>query len=196
MHAIFSRCIRQALGHARPATTVIRIMNVVYTCIRRLALLECVSRAHEIKIYPSSVVRRPSLDLDSWFLSNFSCMLPCTIRMNVVRSFQRKTRFSIFGDFFAFSLTLDPMGAIMSKYHPYIKLLLTCDKLLLNFLLNGPHQSTVLNFWNLELMIFKDVSPEISRSLLYNINKEAKSVLLYRQWAIVERNGVKSGLRG
>ncbi len=52
-----------------------------------LALLDYVSRAHEIEIRPSSVVRRPSVRL--WhqlslnfmhgFLSNFSCGFPWAI---------------------------------------------------------------------------------------------------------------------
>ncbi len=56
-----------------------------------LALLDYVSRAHEIAIYPSSVVRpsvRPSvsqlsLNLMHGFLSNFGCWFPWAIRSDV-----------------------------------------------------------------------------------------------------------------
>ncbi len=102
-----------------------------------LALLDYVSRAHEIAICPSSVVRpsvRPSisqlpvsLNLMHEFLSNFNCGFPWATY--IVRS-----------DIFLFSLTWDPMGAKISKRYSY-KAQLKFFKLFLNFLPNGPHKT-------------------------------------------------------
>ncbi len=52
----------------------------------------------------------------------------------------------IFYEYFSFSLTWDPMGAKSSKNYFSLKSLLNPFKLFLNFLLIGPHKSTVLDF--------------------------------------------------
>ncbi len=49
-------------------------------------------------------------------------------------------------EYFSFSLTWDPMGTKTSKRYSCLKSLLNPFKLVLNFLLSGPHKSTVLNF--------------------------------------------------
>ncbi len=48
------------------------------------------------------------------------------------------------------------MGAKTSKRYSSLKSLLNIYKLFLNFLLSGIHKSTVLDFWNVEFMIFHD----------------------------------------
>ncbi len=128
-----------------------------------LALLDYVSRAHEIKIRPSSVVcpsvrlwRRLSLKLLHGFLSIFCCGFPWAICLDVFFIFEKKRHFLIFYEYFSFSLTWDPMGAKPSKRYSSLKKLLNLFKLLLNFLLSGAHKSTVLDFWNFEFRIFHE----------------------------------------
>ena len=64
--------------------------------------------------------------------------------------------FWFFTIFFSFSLTWDPMGANTSKRYSSLKSLLNPFKLDLKFLLCGPHKTTVLDFWNFEVLIFQD----------------------------------------
>ncbi len=189
---------------------------MIFVCIF-LALLDYVSRAHGIKIRPSSVVRRLSSVVRLWhrlslkllhgFLSNFGCSFPRSICPDVL--FFEIFFFLIFYEYFSFSLTWDPVGAKTSKRYsslrprlnpfklflnfwmvltkvlfwffeilsfwsftiffvfinmgPYrsqnyssLKSLLNPFKLFLNFLLIDPDKSTVLDFWNLEFLIFQD----------------------------------------
>ncbi len=64
---------------------------------------------------------------------------------------ENKTRFLIFSDLW---LALDPTGAKISKRYSSLKSPLNLFKLFLNFLLRGPHKSTVLDYWNLSLQFF------------------------------------------
>ena len=64
-----------------------------------LALLDYVSRSHEIEISPSSVVRPSSVrptKLKHGFLSNFSCCFPWVIRSDVFWIFEKKKNGGIF----------------------------------------------------------------------------------------------------
>ncbi len=63
--------------------------------------------------------------------------------------------FTNFHDFVSFSLTWDPMAAKTSKRYPSNKYLwISSNFNFLNLLLSGPHKSTVLDFWNFEVLIF------------------------------------------
>ncbi len=66
------------------------------------------------------------------------------------------------------------MGAKTSKRYSSLKSLLNPFKLLLKFLLSGPHKSTVLDFWNLGFLIFQEFC---SFSLTYD-PMGAKTLLL------------------
>ncbi len=87
-----------------------------------LALLDYVSRAHEIEIRPSSVVRRPSVRL--WhrlslkllygFLSNFSCGLPWAICPDVFFILKKKTFLNFLRIFFVF-VNMGPYGSKIFK---------------------------------------------------------------------------------
>ncbi len=113
-----------------------------------LALLDYVSRAREIEIRPSSVVRlwhRLSLKL----LHGFLCHMP-----RLFCHFWKKNFVLIFQEFCSFLLTWAPLGAKTSKRYSSLKSLLNPFKLFLKFLLSGPQKSTVLDFWNFELLIF------------------------------------------
>ena len=90
-----------------------------------LALLDYVSRAHEIKIRPSSVrgvVRlwhELSLNPGHGFLSNFGSCFPWDICPDVCLFFvfflKKKRIFGFFYEYFSFSLTCDPIRAKNSK---------------------------------------------------------------------------------
>ena len=73
---------------------------------------------------------------------------------------KKKMHFQMFEDlFFVFVLivlTWDPMGAQNSKRYSALKSLLNLFKLFLNFLLSGPHKSTIWDFWKFEFLIFQD----------------------------------------
>ncbi len=102
----------------------------------------------------SSVVRlwhRLSLKLLHGFLSNFSCGFPWAICPDVCFSFLRKKN----SEYFSFSVTWDPMGAKTSKRYSSLKSLLNPFKLFPNFLLIGPDK-VVLDFWNLDFLIFQE----------------------------------------
>ncbi len=84
-----------------------------------LALLDYVSRAHEIAICPSSVVRplsvRPSvsqlsLNLMNEFLSNFSCGFPWAIRSDFFWIFEKKFFVDFLRIFFVF-VNMGPYGS-------------------------------------------------------------------------------------
>ncbi len=114
-----------------------------------LALLDCVSRPYSMRICPSSV-RRPcpnlSQNLLDRFLSNFSCCLRWPIRPDVFWIFEKKNAFPIL--FFVF-VNMGPYGSKQIKRCSSLKSLLNIFKPFLNFLLNGPHKSTVLDFLKL-----------------------------------------------
>ena len=95
--------------------------------------------------------------------------------------------FDFSGFFFSFSLTWDSMGAKTSKRYSSHKSLLNLFNLFLNFLLNGPQKSTVLDFWNFEFAIFNDFT-----IVPYGRNQKPQ---LSGKRVIVERNGVKFGPR-
>ncbi len=65
--------------------------------------------------------------------------------------------FWFFRILFSFSLTWDPMAAKNFKMLLLPQSLLNLVKLFLNFLLSGPDKSTVLDFWNFELLIFHNI---------------------------------------
>ncbi len=120
------------------AMIFIKSLTDVLDWSRFLALLDYVSRAHEIAICPSSVVR-PSvrqsvlqLSLHG-FLSNFSCVSPGQYARAFFDFFKRKH--------FFFSLTWDPMGAKISKRYFFYKSQPKVFNLFLNFLPNGPHNT-------------------------------------------------------
>ncbi len=101
------------------------------------ALLDYVSRAHEIEIRPLSVRRlavrlwhRLSLKLLYGFLSNFSFGFPWPICPDFVFIFNF---FIFFYEYFWFSLTWDPMGAKTSKRYSSLKSLLNPFKLFCEF---------------------------------------------------------------
>ncbi len=48
------------------------------------------------------------------------------------------------------------MGAKTSKRYSSLESLSNPFKLFLNFVLSGPHKSSVLDFWNFEIPIFKE----------------------------------------
>ena len=84
-----------------------------------------------------------------WISSNFRVFFSMVLT---------KVLFWIFINFntiFQFSLTQDPMGMKISKRYSSFKLLLNYSKLLLKFLLSGPHKRTLLDFWNFEFPICK-----------------------------------------
>ena len=74
--------------HPVALITVSRKRKYMYYNRDILALLDYVTRAHEIEIRPSSVVRCPSVSklslyLMHGFLSNFSCCFPWVIHWDV-----------------------------------------------------------------------------------------------------------------
>ena len=88
-------------------------------------------------------------------ISVFACPAPYAqmffefLNKNVLNVFQ------FFMIFFPFLLTWDPMGGKVFKRYSSLKSLLHFTKLL-NFLLIGPHKSTILDFLNFEFTIFHD----------------------------------------
>ncbi len=70
---------------------------------------------------------------------------------------EKQNAFSIFHDFFPFSLILDPTLKRYSSLKPVFVPVDLFFKLLLNFLVNDPHKSTVLDFWNFDFTIFHDL---------------------------------------
>ncbi len=119
-----------------------------------LALLDYVSRAHEIEIRPSFVRlwHRLSLKFLHGFFSNFSCGFPWAICPDgFFISFVNFFLFFIFYFLRIFFVFVNmgpylPMGAKTSKRYSSLKSLLGPFKLFLKFLLSGPHKSTVLDF--------------------------------------------------
>ena len=79
------------------------------------------------------------------------------------------------------------MGAKTSKRYSTLKSLLNLFKVFLNFLLSGPHKSTILKILKFELLIFNDF-------LNFTVvpDGETKS----HNYLENERNGVKFGPRG
>ncbi len=69
---------------------------------------------------------------------------------------KKKSHFLIFGDFFNFSLTLDPIGDKNSKRYSSIKSLWICSNFFSEFSSHWCSQHTVLDFWNFEFLIFQD----------------------------------------
>ncbi len=68
--------------------------------------------------------------------------------------------YAYINEFYSFSLTWDPMGAKISKCYSSYKSQSNVLKLLLNIPPNGPHKSTVFEFWNVDLLIFNDLFVE------------------------------------
>ena len=91
-----------------------------------LALLDYVSRVHEIEIRTSCVRlwHRLSLKLLHGFLSNFSCGFPWAICPDFFFLFIFDLFFNFFKEYFSFSLTWNPMGAKTSKRYSSLKSLL------------------------------------------------------------------------
>ena len=86
---------------------------------------------------------------------------------------------------------MGPMGAEISKGYSSIKSLLNLLTPFLNFLLSGPHKSTVLYFLNFEFPIFNEFL-----NVTIVLYGETKKNQLSGKRATVERNGVKFGPRG
>ncbi len=157
-----------------------------------LALLDYVSKAHEIKIRPSSV--RPSvvrlwhqlsLNLLHGFLSNFGSCYPWAIWPDIFWFFFFLNNFwSFLRKFFVFA----NMGSYGIKNFKTLLLpqitFESIQNFFLNLLLSGPHKSTVLDFWNFEFTIFHNFLPQIPNT----------SIIWKR--ATVERNGVNFGPPG
>ena len=105
----------------------------------------CVSRAHEIEICPSSVRRLCGNYLFMHgFLLNFGCCLPWA---NAIFYFLTKFFFFDFLRIFIVFVYMGPYGSKIFKPLLLPQSLSNILKLLLNFLLNRPHKSTVLDFW-------------------------------------------------
>ena len=87
-------------------------------------------------------------------------------------------------------VNMGPYGSKTSKRYSSIKSLLIPFKLFLNFLLNGPQKSTVLDFWNVGFLIFTNfgISP------LYPMEKPKTQLSGKR--ATVEWNRGRFGPRG
>ncbi len=100
--------------------------------------------------------------------------------------------FTIFHDFFLFSLTWDPMGAKTPKPYYYLRSLLNFFKLL-NFLINDRHKSTVLDFWIFYFTVFFEIFFLKKFNFHHCVIWGIKKLLLPWKGVIVERNGVKFG---
>ncbi len=87
-----------------------------------------------------------------WFLWNFGCCFPHAIRRGNYFIFWKRN-FYFFCKYFSFSF---------SKRYSFYKSQPKVVKLLLNFLPNGAHKNTVLDFWNFEFSIFNDFFSKIS----------------------------------
>ncbi len=122
-----------------------------------LLAVVALSRAHGMGSL--SVVRRPSFPFAicvamlssnlSAFLPNFSCSLPWIWPRLEIGYFEKNNnKKKTFSDFLNLRLKLHAMGTNISKRYSSLKSLLNFFKLLLNFLLSGPHKSTLLDFWN------------------------------------------------
>ena len=103
--------------------------------------------------YGSQNLQTPIPPLNQFSIfSNCLCIFFWVVLIKVLKLDFWNLEFVIFQDFF-FALTWDPMGAETTKHYSSLKSLWNYFKLFLNILLSGPHKSTVLDFWNLELMI-------------------------------------------
>ncbi len=114
-----------------------------------LALIDYVSRAHEIEICPSSIRRlsmsQLSLNLMHGYLSNFGLA-----RMLLFFLIFEKKNTGIFLRIYFFSLTCNPVGVKISKRYFSYKSQPKVFKPVLNFPPNGPHKITFgifLKFW-------------------------------------------------
>ncbi len=122
----------------------------IFKVLLFLALLDYVSRAHEIEICPSSVVRRPSSVVRVAIISEptarisfkFHLWLLLDHSQDLFFYFKKKILGGIFYEYFSFLLTWDPMGVKISKRYSSYKSHPKAFKLFLNFLLNGPHKTT------------------------------------------------------
>ncbi len=87
-----------------------------------LALLDYVSRAHEIEICPSSVVRRPSV-VRVAIISEHNARISFTFHLWFLLDYSQnqffilKKNWGIFYEYFLFSLIWDPMGAKILKHY-------------------------------------------------------------------------------
>ncbi len=104
-----------------------------------------------------------SLTLLHGLLSNFAFPGPYA---ETVFEFKKKKWFLDFLRIFFIFVNMGPYGSkklqcykklqLQSKCYSSLKSLLNLFKLFLNFLLSGPHKSTVLDFWNFEFLIFNE----------------------------------------
>ena len=119
-----------------------------------LALLDSVSRGHGMGllsvVHPSGA--QFSLNLMHGFLSKFGCCFLWAIRLDIFFNFWKKKSFWIFYEYFLFWLTCDPMGGKILKCYSY-KSQPKAFKLFVNFLLNGPHKTTLGTFEILNIEI-------------------------------------------
>ncbi len=107
-----------------------------------LALLDYVSRAHEIAIRPSSITRTIISETNAQIAFKFWLLVPLSHMPGHFFEFLKKKFFLIFYECFSFSLTWDPMGAKISKRYSSYKSQPKVFKLFLNFLPNGGHKTT------------------------------------------------------
>ncbi len=114
-----------------------------------LQMLDCVSRGHDMVNYPSSVaiILEAIYSVDFFQISVVACPAPYAqmffefLKKNVLNVFYN------FSWFFSIFVTMGPYGGKVLKPYSSLKALLSFTKLL-NFLLIGPHKSTVLDFLN------------------------------------------------
>ncbi len=101
-------------------------MLVVPTSFMILALLDYVSRAHEIEICPSSVVRRSCHNyrypILNRLLSSFSCCFPWAICRETFWFSEKQMHFTIFPDgFFFVFVNKEPYGSNTTKRYSSLK---------------------------------------------------------------------------
>ncbi len=136
-----------------------------------LALLDYVSRAHEIAICPSSV-RRPSvrpsvsqlsLNLMHGFLSNFICGFPWAIRSDIFWIFEKKFFLDFLWIFFVF-VNMGPYGSENLKTLLLLQIAAKSFQTFPEFSPQWSSQNYVWDFWNFEFLIFNDFFSKISNS--------------------------------
>ncbi len=106
----------------------------------------------------SSVSQLPQ-NLSNKFLSSFNCGFPWAILPDGFWIFEKKNAFAKFsGFFFSVFVNMRPYGRQNFKTLLLPQITFDSFQTFLNFLLSGPHKSsTVLDFWNFELLIFHDL---------------------------------------
>ena len=111
-----------------------------------------------LSVVPPSAVRVAISSEHIWQIYfKFQLLLALGHAPRLSSDLETKNAFSNFSRFFfSFSLTWDPVGAKTWKRYSSLKSRLNDSKLLMNFLLGGPHKRTVLEFWNFEFAIFNN----------------------------------------